>query len=350
MSVHPKLRILVLGASYGVLFAVRAALGAHHVTVVCQPDEAEALNANGPIVNVAARKTGGQVQISRQTASLDIGATTPETVDPIFYDLVVLAMQEPQFLDPQIADLALRIAHSARPVVSIMNMAVPPYLNRLKGVWTDDLSGFYHAPNVWSAFSAADFTHSSPEPQAVRRDPRQSNVIDVTLASNFKIAPFAQPKHNEILRVLCQTANMAPMLYDAAIKPRVQLLASRSEFVPMAKWPMLVTGNYRCVTTGQPLTIAEAVSKDPKTSRALYDTTQHLCAALGADARMLVPFAAYAKAAGQLNAPSSVAKALAQGRGRIERMDKLIQALLRSRGIPSPDLDVVVETVDAHTA
>jgi hypothetical protein len=348
MSNDPHLRILVLGAGYGLLFAVRAALGGHHVTVVCRPDEADALNAEGPVVNLTARKTGLGVQISRQSASLDIVACTPDRVDPNAYDLIVLAVQDSRFLDPQLGDLAMGIARSKRPVISIMNMALPPYLKRLNGVWNDGLRKVYHAPDLWDAFSPAHVTHTSPDPQAVRTTLGQSNVIDVTLASNFKIAPFEQPKHNEILRRLCRSANLATALHDAALKPRVQVVASRSKFVPLAKWPMLVTGNYRCVTAGAPKTIAAAVSSDPALSRRLYEATQRLCLTLGAEAKTLVPFKAYVRAAGQLDAPSSVALAIAQGRGGLERMDRLVQALHHAHCVPNPDLDAVVAAVDSR--
>ena len=346
MRDFPQLRILVLGAGYGLLFAVRAALGGHHITIVCRPGEAEVLNAEGPVIDLPARKTGIRMQISRQNASLDIVAVSPNSVDPGAYDLVVLAMQETHFRDPEISNLSLKIAGNEQPVVSIMNMALPPFLKRLPGVWHDDLSEFYHAPDLWAEFSPSAFTHSSPDPQAIRPDPSRKNYVKVTLDSNFKIAPFAQPKHSKMLRSLCRSANLAASLHNSLSRPRVQLLPVRSEFTPLAKWPMLMTGNYRCITDGTPMSIAETIADDSITSRRLYECTRHLCTVLGADVDALVTYEAYVKAASQLSSPSSVALALEHGRTRIERMDKVIQFLHLASGLPNPDLDRIVVTID----
>jgi hypothetical protein len=38
-------------------------------------------------------------------------------------------------------------------------------------------------------------------------------------------------------------------------------------FVPLAKWPMLMTGNYRCVLDTEVRPIRDAVHSDPAASR-----------------------------------------------------------------------------------
>ena len=44
-----------------------------------------------------------------------------------------------------------------------------------------------------------------------------------------------------------------------------------SIFVPLAKWAMLLAGNYRCVTKDGMRTAQEAVHSDIETSRSVYN-------------------------------------------------------------------------------
>ena len=50
----------------------------------------------------------------------------------------------------------------------------------------------------------------------------------------------------------------------------MKLRVHDSLFVPFAKWPMLLTGNYRCVTAGAPISIRDAVHADIGLSRDIY--------------------------------------------------------------------------------
>ena len=343
-------RILVLGASYGLVFAVRAALGGHHVTVVCRDAEARQINAEGPFIHVATRKAGMPILVSRDTADLDVVAVTPDAVDPTQHDLIVLAMQEPQFAAPDIRALAFRIANSGRPVISIMNMALPPYLKRLERVWNTDLARAYHAPDLWESFSPDRFTHSSPDPQAVRIDPALSHHMKVSLPSNFKIAPFADAGSNDMLRQICRSANRAPMLKHPDLRPPVLLVASASAFTPLAKWPMLITGNYRCLSDEGLRSISDAVTQDEGASRRIYESVQGLCLQRGAAPQDLVPFETYCTAARQLTAPSSVARALFQSATKVERMDRIIWQLMTKHGCPNPEIEAIVDRVDTVVA
>ena len=81
-------------------------------------------------------------------------------------------------------------------------------------------------------------------------------------------------------------------------------------------------------------------------SRAVYDWVKSLCVSLGANERDLVPFEKYANAALSLVTPSSAARALANGAPYIERVDRLVQSIARSRGLSNPVLDETVALVD----
>ena len=64
----------------------------------------------------------------------------------------------------------------------------------------------------------------------------------------------------------------------------VKLRVHDSIFVPLAKWSMLLAGNYRCVTKDGMRTAQEAVHSDIETSRSVYNFVFDLCVKLGADA------------------------------------------------------------------
>jgi hypothetical protein len=130
----------------------------------------------------------------------------------------------------------------------------------------------------------------------------------------------------------------------------VKLRVFDSLFVPLAKWSMLLTGNYRCITAGAPQPIREAVHGDLATSRAVYAHVDALARRLGADPADQVPFEKYARAAESLLKPSSAARAVASGAPAIERVDRLVQLIGRSLGLEHPEIDRVVATVDARLA
>ena len=128
----------------------------------------------------------------------------------------------------------------------------------------------------------------------------------------------------------------------------VKLKVHESIFVPLAKWAMLCTGNYRCVKPDAAVSIKEAVHTDIEASRRVYDWVRELCMMLGASPDDLVPFEKYAAAANGLIRPSSAARALFNGAPNIERVDRLVQSIAAQRGMRNAELDATVALVDAR--
>jgi hypothetical protein len=126
----------------------------------------------------------------------------------------------------------------------------------------------------------------------------------------------------------------------------VKLKVHDSIFVPLAKWPMLIAGNYRCVRRHDMIPIRDAVHGNLDLSRRVYEWVAGLCMALGADAGDLVPFEKYAKAAAGLGKPSSAARALFGGAEHIERVDSLVRRIAWQRGTECAVLEGMVELVD----
>jgi hypothetical protein len=183
----------------------------------------------------------------------------------------------------------------------------------------------------------------SPDPQAFRPPEEAANVLHVGLPTNFKAAAFEDAKHNELLREL--EAGIDAVTLDGKDVP-VKLKVFDSLFVPLAKWSMLLTGNYRCITPHEPQSIRDAVHSDLKLSQSIYDHVDAVARRLGADPQDQVPFEKYAKAAQSLLKPSSAARAVASGAPFIERVDLLVKLVSDQLGVPSAEIDRTVQTVD----
>jgi hypothetical protein len=228
-----------------------------------------------------------------------------------------------------------------------MNMAPLPYLRRIPGLATDGLEACYADAGVWKAFDPAMTTLASPDPQAFRPPDQPKNFLQVGLPTNFKAARFDAEEPTEILRNLetdIEAARFDPG--DGAIEIPVKLKVYDSIFVPLAKWPMLIAGNYRCIRTEEMISIKDAVHGNADQSRQVYDWVWNLCKGLGADDADMVPFEKYAKAAEGLGKPSSAARALFGGAEHIERVDCLIRRIARQQGLQSETLDEIVTLVD----
>jgi hypothetical protein len=197
---------------------------------------------------------------------------------------------------------------------------------------------------VWDSFDPNLMTLCSPDPQAFRPPEEKLNVLQVRLPTNFKSARFPSDAHTAILKRL--EADVEAARFDGMELP-VKLKVHESVFVPLAKWAMLVAGNYRCVTKTGIRPIKEAVHSDLEASRAMYNWVVKLCVALGADEKDLVPFEKYAAAAQSLGSPSSAARALDAGAPNIERVDRLVQTIGKAKGMRSATLDETVALVDA---
>jgi hypothetical protein len=126
----------------------------------------------------------------------------------------------------------------------------------------------------------------------------------------------------------------------------VKLRVYDSLFVPMAKWSMLLTGNYQCVQRDGIRPIRDAVHGDIDASAEMYAWVDTLARALGADAADQVPFEKYANAASSLLKPSSAARAIDAGAKTIERVDLLVQRIAASIGMQNDLLDETVAIVN----
>lgn len=342
-----KYNVLILGASYGSLLGTKLLMAGHRVSLVCTAPTARLINREGTRVRFPVRGREAPLEIASTDLPGELCASAPGEVDPHGFDLIVLAMQEAQYGSPGARELMHRVARARKPCFAIMNMPPLPYLRRLPGLSTEALMGCYADPSVWEGFEPGLMTLASPDPQAFRPPEAQKNVLQVGLPTNFKVARFECEEPTALLRRL--EADIEDARFPAggdAIEIPVKLKVHDSIFVPLAKWPMLIAGNYRCIRQDEMIPIREAVHGNVAEARRIYDWVVRLCTALGAEAGDLVPFEKYAKAAESLGKPSSAARALFSGAEHIERVDSLVRRIAGQRGLHCDALHEIVALVD----
>src|SRR5882672_7824060 len=114
-------KILIFGASYGSLLATKLLLGGHDVKLVCLPAEADLINNEGTRVRMPVKGREGLVEVDSRKLPGKLSADVPAAIKPGDYDLVALAMQEPQYRAPGVRELLAAVAKAKLPCLSIMN-------------------------------------------------------------------------------------------------------------------------------------------------------------------------------------------------------------------------------------
>src|SRR5215475_12441718 len=100
-----KFNILILGASYGSLLASKILFGGHSVKLVCLPAEADLINAEGFRVRLPVKGRKDPVEIDSRKLPGKVAAGGAGDFNPKDFDLIGLAMQEPQYRSPGVREL-----------------------------------------------------------------------------------------------------------------------------------------------------------------------------------------------------------------------------------------------------
>src|SRR4249920_177038 len=98
-------KIMIMGASYGSLLASKILFGGHSVHLICLPAEADLINAEGFRVRLPVKGRKEQVEIDSRKLPGKVTAGGTTSVNPADFDLIGLAMQEPQFGAPGVREL-----------------------------------------------------------------------------------------------------------------------------------------------------------------------------------------------------------------------------------------------------
>jgi hypothetical protein len=110
--------ILILGASYGSLLASKVMFAGHNVSF-CLPAEANLINAEGFRVRMPVKGRKEMIEIDSRTLPGKVSAGGAADFDPKNFDLIGLAMQEPQYRSPGVCELLDAVAISRAPCMSL---------------------------------------------------------------------------------------------------------------------------------------------------------------------------------------------------------------------------------------
>ena len=224
-------------------------------------------------------------------------------------------MQEPQYRSPGVRELLDAVAKSRVPCMSIMNMPPLPYVKRIPGLDYEALEPAYTDPTRLGLVRSQDHHAEQPRPAGDPSAGREGQRAPGHAADQLQMRPVRRrQEHGDPAPAAKRTSTRrASTRREGKIELPVKLKVYDSIFVPLAKWAMLLAGNYRCVTKDGMRTAQEAVWSDIETSRSVYNFVFDLCVKLGAKPEDLVPFEKYAAAAQSLTRPASAARALQNG-------------------------------------
>src|SRR5688572_23176301 len=127
-------KILIMGASYGSLLASKLLPAGHTVKLIRLPAEADLINKAGIRVRMPVRGREGLYEIDSRKLPGKLSADGPGAIKQGDWDLVALAMQEPQYRSPGVREMLDAVARTRVPCMSIMNMPPLPYLKRIPGL------------------------------------------------------------------------------------------------------------------------------------------------------------------------------------------------------------------------
>lgn len=236
LTINKPMKILLLGASYGLAAGMRAAIAGHHVDFVCLPADAKLIRAGQFALRVKARNADRMLELGAPDCQQAPHALAPAEVQTDHYDLSLLAMQEPQYAADELTSLVRHLMASKAPCISIMNMPLPNYLeDRLGVAITDELSDTWFNTALWTGFDPALFTAASPDPQAIRQADDDRLLIEVTLPSNLKVAPFRDPAAQAKLELLARDMDAAAVERDG--ENWLWVCDSSHIIPPTCRWP-----------------------------------------------------------------------------------------------------------------
>ena len=271
-------------------------------------------------------------------------------VNPKDYDLVALAMQEPQYRSPGVRELLDSVATSKVPCMSIMNMPPLPYIKRIPGLDYEALKPAYTDPSRLGQFRSrpADAVQPRPagDPSARRARPTSCWSRCRPTSRSPSSTTTSTP---QILRDL--EKDIEAVRFDAPegkielpVKLRVLRfdLRAAGQVVDAARRQLPLHHQRRHAHR------AGSGAQQHRRVASVYNFVFDLCVKLGASPSDLVPFEKYAAAAQSLSRPASAARALQNGAPNIERADKLVQLIAKQKGMSHPAIDAQVALVDAR--
>ena len=273
--------ILILGAAYGSLLASKMLFGGHKIHHVCLPAEADLINAEGFRVRLPVKGRKDPVLLDSTKLPGRVTASGAQGVNPKDYDLICLACRSRSTARPACANCSMR--WRSRGAVHVDHEHAAAALReahprpRLRGAGAR-LHRCAGVGQLRSEVPDAVQPRSAGDPPAGREGQcADGHAADQLQGGEVRRreghgdpAPAREGDRRDPLRSGDGTKIELP----------VKLRVYDFIFVPLAKWSMLLAGNYRCVTEDGMRTAQEAVHSDLATSKSVYDFVFDLCVKL----------------------------------------------------------------------
>ena len=321
-----KKKILVIGANYGLLLAGMLIERGFAVNVFGTDKEVEILNKEG-----FSFESNNETWKFKPSNFLNFISNFKKDN----YDLVILAVQEPTLVNAKISNIITFISEKSIPILSIMNI---PFLNFLSDIM--GVKKIVNPEKIYSSLTCSNqlnselLINSNPEPQIFSKI--KFNDLSIRLGGVFRCSSF------DILDE--ETTSALTKAIENGLPAKIKTY--KSPWVSLSKLPMLIVGNYRCLSNFKLQSIYMSVHQDVDLSEKIYNHVVEIMKNLGAGREAIIPFKSYLRASINLDAPSSVCRAIANGNYYVERVDKLVQTMGHSIGLYSSDIDKIVQNID----
>ena len=159
------------------------------------------------------------------------------------------ACRRPNYGAPDVRELMGRVARARKPCLAIMNMPPLPFLKRIPGLST---------AHLWSLLRGSCVVGGLRTRADDAREPGSPGVSPAGSAEERPAGGTADQFQGGALRSRGTDRAAARASKptsrrrgshcgDGALEIPVKLKVHDSIFVPLAKWPMLIAGNYRCI-------------------------------------------------------------------------------------------------------
>ena len=277
------MRVLIVGANYGLLLAGMMLERDIEVDIFGTDQQVKALNAEGFIINW--RDKIWKFKPSKKWSAIN-------KVKNRNYDLAILAVQEPSLANNFIRDVINYLLNKSVPIFSIMNIPFFQFLSERIGIKNiDNPDNIYSSYVFTKELNSELIINSNPEPQVFSSG--RFNELSIRLGGVFRCSSL-NFLNEEIVKKMI-------MVVDGGLP--VKIKQYESPWVSISKLPMLITGNYRCFDNNYNLlSIYEAIQSDIVLSETIYNQVVYILKRLGAGRETIIPFRAYLNASKKLDA------------------------------------------------